>query len=336
MTGTIVRGLLGLSPVLVFLAVLVLLDSYKLVRLRATLLALASGALVALLSYAVNAALLGQLGLDFVTYSRYVSPVVEEILKGLLIVYLVRRARIGFPVDAAIYGFAIGTGFAVIENLYYLHALPDASLGVWVVRGFGTAIMHGGAVAIFGIVAHTLCEEHQTTKPAMFVPGLAAAIVVHSAFNHFLAAPILSTIGILVLLPPVILYVFERSERSLRKWMEIDFNADTELLELINSGRFSDSKVGQYLSTVRDRFRGEVIADMFCYLRLHVELSMRASGMLMLRESGFEVPPDPEVKGMLEELRFLERSIGTTGQLAMKPFLRLSSRDLWQLYMLEK
>ena len=204
------------------------------------------------------------------------------------------------------------------------------------VRGFGTAIMHGGATAILCIIAHTLCEEHETTRLRWFLPGLAAAIVIHSAFNHFLGAPILATVITLVALPPVIVFVFDRSERSLRKWMEVDFNADTELLELLNSGRFTDSKVGQYLMTVRDRFRGEVIADMFCYLRLHVELSMRASGMLMLRESGFDVIPDPDVRDMLEELRYLERSIGRTGQLAMKPFLRLSSRDLWQLYMLEE
>jgi hypothetical protein len=39
---------------------------------------------------------------------------------------------------------------------------------------------------------------------------------------------------------------------------------------------------------------------------------------------------------MLEELKYLEKSIGRTGQMAVKPFLRMSSRDLWQLYMLEE
>jgi len=330
------RASVGLLPVAVFLAALVFYDSYKLVRLRAVLLTIAAGAVAAVASYFANIWLLDSSGIEFVTFSRFVSPIVEEILKSLIVVYLIRSSRIGFPVDAAIFGFAAGSGFAVVENVYYLGVLSEAHIAVWVVRGFGTAIMHGGAVAIFGMLTHTICEERQSTKPWMFLPGLAAAIVIHSVFNQFLFAPVLSTVGILVLLPPIIMFAFDQSERSLRKWMEVDFNADTELLELINSGQFSDSKVGQYLGAVRDRFRGEVIADMFCYLRLHVELSMRASGMLMLRESGFDIAPDPEIKGMLEELRFLERSIGKTGQMAMKPFLRLSSRDLWQLYMLEE
>lgn len=330
------RASVGLLPVAVFLAALVFYDSYKLVRLRAVLLTIGAGALAAGASYFVNVWLLDLFQIEIVTFSRFIAPLVEEFLKSLIVVYLIRSSRIGFPVDAAIFGFAAGSGFAVIENIYYLGVLAEAHIAVWVVRGFGTAIMHGGAVAIFSMLTHTLCEERQSTRLWMFLPGLAAAIAIHSAFNQFLFAPVLSTVGILVLLPPIIMFAFDRSERSLRKWMEIDFNADTELLELINSGRFSDSRVGQYLNAVRERFRGEVIADMFCYLRLHVELSMRASGMLMLRESGFDAAPDPEVKGMLEELRYLERSIGKTGQMAMKPFLRLSSRDLWQLYMLEE
>ena len=334
MTELILRGSVGLLPVTIFLVVLVYLDSYKLVRFRAVLLAIAAGGLSAVASYFVNGLGLELTGLSITPFSRYVSPLIEEALKGVILVYLIRKHRIGFPVDAAIFGFAAGTGFAMIENLYYLGVMSEAHIAVWIVRGFGTAIMHGGASAIFGIVAHTLAEEKQSTGVAVLLPGFLVAAAVHSVFNHFLFAPVLSTLGILVLLPPLLIFVFQRSEASLKKWLAIDFDADTELLELINSGNFSDSKVGHYLVSIRDHFKPEVLFDMMCYLRLHTELSMRSTGMLMLRESGFEVEPDPEIKGMLEELRYLEKSIGPTGHRAVKPFLRMSSRDMWQLYML--
>jgi hypothetical protein len=223
----------------------------------------------------------------------------------------------------------------MIENLYYLGVMRDAHFAVWVVRGFGTAIMHGGATAIFGIVAHTLSEERQSTGPGVLLPGFMLAALTHSAFNHFLFAPMLSTVGILILLPPLLLFVFHKSELSLRRWLAVDFDADTELLELINSGDFSDSKIGRYLDSIREHFKPEVLFDMLCYLRLHTELSMRSTGMLMLRESGFEVEPDEEIRSMLQELRFLESSIGRTGRRAVRPFLRVSSRDMWQLFMLE-
>ena len=60
--------------------------------------------------------------------------------------------RIGFLVDAAIFGFAVGTGFALAENLYYLHLAAEAGMGTWIVRGFGTALMHGGATALFAVM----------------------------------------------------------------------------------------------------------------------------------------------------------------------------------------
>ena len=53
--------------------------------------------------------------------------------------------------DAAIYGFAVGTGFALVENVYYLLSLPGAPAALWIVRGFGTAVMHGGTTAILAM-----------------------------------------------------------------------------------------------------------------------------------------------------------------------------------------
>jgi hypothetical protein len=73
---------------------------------------------------------------------------------------------------------------------------------------------------------------------------------------------------------------------------------------------------------------------MMCLLRLHAELAIRAKGVLMMREAGFDVAPDPAVKDKLEELRYLEKNIGTTGLRALNPFLRTSTRDLWQLSVL--
>jgi hypothetical protein len=37
----------------------------------------------------------------------------------------------------------------------------------------------------------------------------------------------------------------------------------------------------------------------------------------------------------LRELRYLEEAVGRTGLLALKPILRRTSRDLWQVYLLE-
>ena len=330
------RAALGLLPALCFLAALVALDSYKLVRLRAVLAVIVLGGLLAGVSYFANAVLLEWLDLPFRDYSRYVAPIVEETLKAAVILALVRAERIGFLVDAAIFGFAVGTGFALVENLLYLRTLGDGHMAVWVVRGFGTAVMHGGVQAIFAVAVVGLSERLGGVGARAVLPPLAVAIAIHSAFNHFVLPPILQTLAVLLLLPPLLWLVFVRSERSVRDWLSMGFDADTQLLALIDSGGLSEAPVGKYLETLRQRFRGEVVADLLCYLRLVVELTLRAKGVLLMRADGFEVAIDAATREKFEEMRYLERSVGPTALLALKPFLSLNRKDLWQLYMLGK
>ena len=56
-------------------------------------------------------------------------------------------------VDTAISGFAVGAGFALIENLTYIPDLSSSGLVSSAIRGLGTAMMHGGTTAIFGTVS---------------------------------------------------------------------------------------------------------------------------------------------------------------------------------------
>ncbi len=335
MTGQfLVHALTGLLPVCCFLAALVYLDSYKLVPMRWILRTIGLGIAAGLLSYPINVGFLELLDVEFVTLTRYIAPVIEEMLKALIIIVMIRNNRIGFLVDAAIFGFAVGAGFAIFENLYYLQSVPDMALGTWIVRGFGTAIMHGGATAIFAIVSHTLMGQHPAKGRIVLVPGLLVAIVVHSLFNHYFFNPLANTLVTLATLPILFAVIFQHSEKAVADWLGMGFDADTELIELINSGEFSVSNVGLYLHSLKQKFEGPVVVDLLCYLRLNTELSMRAKGLLMMREQGFMDKAGEETREKLEELKFLESSIGTTGMLAMKPFMRMSQKDLWQFYML--
>jgi hypothetical protein len=93
---------------------------------------------------------------------------------------------------------------------------------------------------------------------------------------------------------------------------------------------------GKYLSQLKERFPGPVVADIFCQLRVELELAIRAKGMRMARETGLEIPADPDVKARLHELRFLQGSIGPAGLLALKPLRVTSHRDDWHTYLLEQ
>jgi hypothetical protein len=322
-------------PVFVFLGALVLIDSYKLVTLRAILLSVAAGMAAGLVAWGANVWLRPALGLDWDQYSRYVAPLVEEPLKAAFVVSLIKRNQVGFVVDAAIHGFGIGTGFAFLENLYYVQATPGAALWTWVVRGFGTAIMHGGATSILAMVSKALTNRSAAFRLSLVLPGLGVAIVLHSLYNHFVLQPVLATALIVLVFPALSVAVFQQSERETKAWLGTGFDTDQELLRAVRTGRVSATPVGKYIATVRSRFPAEVIVDMMCLLRLRAELAIRAKGVLMMREAGFDATPDPTVKGKFDELRYLEKNIGKTGLRALRPFVHAGARDLWQLTVLD-
>lgn len=322
---------ISLIPVFVFLVALIFLDSFKLVSLRSVLVAVGAGLVAALGCLFINGWLSSAIALEKLTYSRYVAPLIEEAAKALFIIYLIRWKRVGFMVDAAIYGFAMGAGFSLVENLYYLYDLQNAHLAVWVIRGFGTAAIHATTMAGFGIISKRISDEYSSGKLRVFIPGFAVAVVVHSLFNHFVLAPVWTTLILLVVLPLLIVVIFERSERGTRHWLGVGFDADQELLKILTTGLITESRIGKYLESLQAKFPGEVVADMFCLLRIHTELALRAKGILMMQQAGIKTPDDPEIQEKIKEMKFLEKSIGKTGMLAILPFLHKSGRDYWQL-----
>lgn len=330
------RAAVNLLPVLFFLLALNLLDSYKLLKLRTLLALIGIGCACAVASLPLNSLFIRVTGASLKTFARFGAPLTEEILKSLCILYLIKTRKLGFIVDAAIAGFAVGAGFAVFENAYNLRVLEDASVLTWVVRGFGTAVMHGSTTAVFGIISKDFFDRSRRKNYGVFLPGLLAAALLHSFYNHFLLSPVLSTVIIHVTLPIVVIAAFYRSERATRQWLGAQFDTDAELLDIINSGRASNSRIGVLFRSVGEKFPPEVVVDMLCYLRLHVELAISAKGLLLMREAGFKPNPVPGVKTKLEELKHLEKTIGKTGRLAVLPFIRKSTRDLWQLHLLEK
>ena len=90
----VIHMLLGLLPVICFLTGLVYLDSYKLVGIRWVVGVIVIGALIAGTSYLVHSYFLDRIDIEFASYTRYISPPIEEVLKGAIILALIRMKRL--------------------------------------------------------------------------------------------------------------------------------------------------------------------------------------------------------------------------------------------------
>ena len=103
------------------------------------------------------------------------------------------------------------------------------------------------------------------------------------------------------------------------------------MLNQIGSEEFQQTRVGVYLMALQESFSPTVRGDMLSLLQLTSELSMRAKGDLLLREAGLEAEPDSELDGLFVELKYLQKSIGPTGMLAVRPLISQTRRDLWEM-----
>jgi RsiW-degrading membrane proteinase PrsW (M82 family) len=319
----------ALVPVVVFLAGLALLDSFRLVRPLSIAAALAYGAAAAAASLQIHEWLLRVGHVPATVVGRFLAPVVEETAKAAFVVALLVTARIAFLVDAAIEGFAVGAGFALVENVWYLSSIGSAAGLVWIVRGLGTAVLQGATTTIFAVVTRTMLDRQPARGWTVFVPGWVAAVLIHAAFNSRLLPPVAETLVLLIALPLLVIIVFDRSERATREWIGAGLDLDVQLLGLVNSDRFAATRMGRYLQELRARVPRAVVVDMFCLLRLELEIAVAAKAVLLAREAGLELSVDADLEASLAERRHLQASIGKAGLLALKPLQVSGDRDRW-------
>ena len=316
-----IKIIVSLSPSLIFLLCLQLLDSYKLVKLRTVLLLIVSGAVTALAAYFINVNFIELFELETRFFSKFIAPVIEELLKASVIIFFMYRNRIGFIVDAAIFGFAVGAGFATLENIYYLGNLGEANITIWIIRGLGTAIMHACTTAIFSMISKYYIDKKSHKSLLTVFPLIIVPVLIHMLFNNFVLPPVAFTALQLTITPVLFYLIFLQSEMQLKEWMELSLESNQELLASINEGVLLESKAGRYLNTLKNKFSPLVLADLICYVRLYIELSMLSKGLLIMKEAGFVPPISNDLKSKLEEIKFLERNIGYTGKLAIQPIV---------------
>ena len=336
MLETFIKAVVALVPVLFFLAVFVRLDSHRLISLAVLARVFVAGASLTILVYLLSGLAMDAFQVEWLTWSRVIAPALEESLKAGILIALFRRNQIGFQVDAALFGFAVGAGFSFAENLHYLYTASDAHHLTWVIRGFGTAIMHGGCAALFAVTAQIMTESHQRMNPLYYLPGLIAAILLHAIFNLFPVSPILSAAVTVMIIPLLLYLLFEKNDVTIHNFLEQDFDLHRRLLNQLDGGPDSQCATGEFVKDIQNLFRHPVNQWMRDYIHLHTELILSAESVLMARETGAELHSAGTIKDKIQALHQLEKDIGKAGMHTLSPHLRLSPHELWLIHIAEE
>lgn len=139
------------------------------------------GIFVSVFAAEVNGLLRTLLPMSAFEVTIIVTPITEEILKAvpILVFAIVLDAKKEALFTAAM---AVGIGFAVLENAYYL--LNDASFNMIdaIIRAFGAGLMHGMCTLLIGVGISFVKK-----KSKIFVVGtfalLSTAITYHGIYN---------------------------------------------------------------------------------------------------------------------------------------------------------
>ena len=226
---------------------------------------LALGGIAALVVYPISGRVLDALPIGFSNYSRFVAPWIEEAIKAVIVIGLFWFNRIGYKLDAVISGFAIGAGFSVVENIIYLRVYPDYGAGTWMVRGLGTAVMHGTTLAILAAIAHEFAEREtrggrqrlRLQHSGGSFPAISIAVGLHIAFNQFPERPMVAMLGSMLVAPVAIMAIFSFGTSEAQKWLAAERAAHRTQLDALGPADGPKVRSGRKIAALAGRVGSE-------------------------------------------------------------------------------
>jgi len=329
---------LALVPVLILLVIFVSFDAFKLMSWGEILALLAVGGLGAIASFPVSGRLLDTLPIGFSNYSRFYAPWLEEAIKAAIIVALFRFNKIGFKLDAVITGFAVGAGFSVVENIIYLVRLPDYGATTWLVRGLGTAVMHGVTLAILAATAHEFAERETRGKESdfdfrlwWFLPGYLIAVAIHMTFNQFPDQPLLAMLGASMFAPVAILGIFQFGTAEAEKWLKAEYAEHNLQFQALEAGCWPDSDSGRRVAKFAARFDAATADRVRRFWELQAWLVLQAEETLLEEAAGEVEFDEGAIHRAFGERQMIQGELGRARMAELRELLPFSRNDYWEL-----
>lgn len=155
-------------------------------RERVRLFSMLAGFTVAFLTGYVNSFFTALFGLDIEAATQNITPVVEEIMKLLPVLFF----ALGFAEDKRqiwVVAMEIGLGFSIMENSAYLVSYGADNLAFVIVRGLATGVLHPLCLSVSGIGVCALFEEKRFALLRLFAFAC-AAMMGHGMYNLLIGA----------------------------------------------------------------------------------------------------------------------------------------------------
>ena len=170
----------------------------------------------------------------FMSFFR--AAFLEEGIKfAILLFFCVRLSALNEPMDAIVYGAAIGLGYAAMENLGYLNSgdLETAwTFSIVKVRYLPLVMPLGFGVLMGWLLSLNLFEERsQFKRRIMLILALAVPVTLHGSYNYLRAYEVFPILTLILTIG--IIYFYRREQ--LRKITEDIDKAKIENMDIFYS-----------------------------------------------------------------------------------------------------
>ncbi len=293
------------------------------------------GLVAYLLAYLIQSNLIanGILGRDQVV--RFSAPILEEILKGAILVYLIRRADFTYFVDGAIYGFTVGIGFAIVENFEYVLSSPSAGVTLALMRVFSTNLIHATASGSIGIaLGLSRFERARSIRRFLALLGSAAvAMGLHMAFNNLVSrgAPLLFAIlagfggGFLVYI------IMRRGLKIMKGWVDEQLSKEQSVTSREASivNRFEN--VDEILEGFTARFGLQKAALAKEILLAQAQMGIYKKTAEKHQDEKMRQAAEQQVAALRESMNENRKKIGTYCMLFLRNIFPEDASPLWDI-----
>ncbi len=333
----IVALLIAVLVPLLFAYIVYKLDLYETGAFRDILISFIWGFLAYIIAAQINPAMVKMGIVSHDTLVRFSAPVLEEILKGLILVYFIYQASFTYFVDGAIYGFAAGIGFAVLENIEYVTGNPETAMIQAIGRVISTNLMHATGSGIIGISLGIARFDKSKRRLLIFLSGLALAIAQHSIFNNLVTRV---TSGLLLLYAAIagfsgagfIAYMIRRGLREEKRWIEEKLGHEDGVTTQEASAVQQLDQMQKFLEPVVEKFGLEKASQVEVFLRMQARLGILRKTLEKFIESGEEKlrqATEIQIEKLRSEMNETRQQVGAYCMLYLRGTFLQESSPLW-------
>ena len=310
------------------------LDLYKTGEFQSILVCGLAGMVAFWSASIINRTIISQGWLTRIDVVRYSAPIVEEILKGLLLWYLVRRPKFTYFVEGAVYGFAAGIGFAIFENFQYIMASPNAGFGIAASRVISTNLIHATTCGLLGIALGLARFERRSRRIFVSLGGLLIAILLHVGFNNMVTRV---NSGLLLVYAAIsgvggaamIAYAIYKGFQEEKDWLKEKLNMTDRVTNKESQMVQQIENVKDFLKPLAERYGSKEAAKVEKLFIIQARMGIQRKLLDKHTDEKMKRSVEEQIDKLRGEMEKVRKEIGTYAMLQLRHTLPEESSPVW-------